>query len=109
MSQVKSRPLFLRLCVTAATPEALESRLKVLDINSSGARPAAMDADSVVQLEPGVNGFLDVAKTREVPRCHALRTIVAIPLPLETAPCHWWSLPATGGHSLPLVAALCLR
>jgi len=43
----------------------------VLDINSSGARPAAMDADSVVQLEPGVNGFLDVAKTREVTmRCH---------------------------------------
>ena len=27
--KIKARPLFLRLCVTAATPEALESRLKV--------------------------------------------------------------------------------
>ena len=64
--KTKSRPLFLRLCVASATQEALDGRSKVLDINSSGARPAAMDADSVVQLEPGVNGFLDVAKTREV-------------------------------------------
>ena len=32
--KIKTRPLFLRLCVTAATPEALESRLKVLGINS---------------------------------------------------------------------------
>ena len=48
--KVKARPLFLRLCVTAAEPAVLDSRLKVLDINSSGARPAAMDSDSVVQV-----------------------------------------------------------
>ena len=61
--KIKSRPLFLRLCVTAATEEALEHKLKVLDINSSGARPAAMDGDSVVQLEPGVNGLLPGGKS----------------------------------------------
>ena len=61
--KTKSRPLFLRLCVTAATEEALEHKLKKLDINSSGMRPAAMDSDSVVQLEPGVNGLLPGGKS----------------------------------------------
>eukprot|EP00965_Chrysotila_dentata_P202376 6181090-Pleurochrysis_carterae.AAC.6 len=62
----KARPLFLRLCVTAATPEVLSSRLKLLDINASGNRPAPLDADSIVQLDADVNGFIDVAKTREI-------------------------------------------
>jgi len=57
----------------------------VLDINSSGARPAAMDADSVVQLEPGVNGFLDVAKTREV-TMHPKILTLTLPLPLTPTP-----------------------
>lgn len=66
-----ARPLFLRLCVTAATPDTLKSNLKLLDINSSGARAASVDSDGVVQLEKGVNGFMDVSKTREVSmRCH---------------------------------------
>jgi len=62
----KARPLFLRLCVTAATPEVLATRLKYLDINASGNRPATSDADTAVMLEPSVNGFIDVAKTREI-------------------------------------------
>jgi len=62
----KSRPLFLRLCVTAATDEVLASRRKILDINSSGNKPSATDAEGVVQLEPGTNGFIDIAKTREI-------------------------------------------
>ena len=67
----KSRPLFLRLCVTAATPEAMKSRLKLLDIAGSGAKPATSDQDGVVCLQPNVNAFLDVAKTREVAmHCH---------------------------------------
>ena len=57
----------------------------MLDINSSGARPAAMDADSVVQLEPGVNGFLDVAKTREV-TMHPKILTLTLPLPLTPTP-----------------------
>ena len=41
-----------------------------------------MDADAVVQLEPGVNGFLDVAKTREVTmRCHRAAAIPPLCLP----------------------------
>ena len=61
--KIRSRPLFLRLCVTAATEEVLETKLKVLDINHSGARPAARGADGVVQLEPGVNGLLPGGKS----------------------------------------------
>ena len=34
--KVKTRPLFLRLCVAEASRECLENRLKMLDINSSG-------------------------------------------------------------------------
>lgn len=62
----KLRPLFLRLCVTAATDDCLATRSKMLDINSSGNRPASTDAQGVVQLEKGANGFIDVAKTREI-------------------------------------------
>jgi len=70
--RVKQRPLFLRLCVTAASPETLATRLTQLDINSSGARPASYnEADGVVYLEPGVQAALDLSKTREVAlRCH---------------------------------------
>ena len=71
-ARVKTRPLFLRLCVTAATPETLATRLKQLDLNSAGARPASVhDESGVVQLEPNVQAALDVSKTREVAmRCH---------------------------------------
>ena len=62
----QSRPLFLRLCVTAATEEALASRRKLLTVNSSGNRSASTDEQGVVQLDRGVNGFIDVAKTREI-------------------------------------------
>ena len=62
----KSRPLFLRLCVTAATKEVLETRRRILDINSSGNKPAGTDPEGVVQLAPGTNGFIDIAKTREI-------------------------------------------
>lgn len=62
----KSRPLFLRLCVTAATEEVLETRRRILDINSSGNKPSGIDAEGVVQLMPGTNGFIDIAKTREI-------------------------------------------
>ena len=44
-----------------------------------------MDADSVVQLEPGVNGFLDVAKTREV-TMHPKILTLTLPLPLTPPP-----------------------
>ena len=40
--KIKSRPLFLRLCVTAATPEALESRLKVLQMRLQPCPPPAL-------------------------------------------------------------------
>ena len=40
--KIKSRPLFLRLCVTAATPEALESRLKVLERRLQPCPPLAL-------------------------------------------------------------------
>ena len=71
-SKVKSRPLFLRLCMTAASSETVRSRTKQLDINASGARPASVDDESgVVMLEPNVQAALDISKTREVAlRCH---------------------------------------
>ena len=70
--RVKQRPLFLRLCVVAATAETVASGLKQLDINSSGARPASVNEETgVVLLEPTVQAALDVSKTREVAlRCH---------------------------------------
>jgi len=70
--RVKQRPMFLRLCVTAASVETLATRLTQLDINSSGARPASVnDHTGVVMLEPNVQAALDVSKTREVAlRCH---------------------------------------
>ena len=71
-ARVKSRPLFLRLCVTAASAETLKTRMKQLDLNAAGARPASVhDESGVVQLEPGVQAALDISKTREVNlRCH---------------------------------------
>lgn len=69
--KVKARPLFLRLCVAAASAETVASRLKQLDLSSTGARPAAVDNDGACMLEPNVLAALDVAKTREVAlRCH---------------------------------------
>ena len=69
---VKQRPIFLRLCVVAASAETLATRLTQLDINTSGARPASlMDESGVLMLEPNVQAALDVSKTREVVlRCH---------------------------------------
>ena len=43
--KIKSRPLFLRLCVTAATPEALESRLKVLEMRLQPCPPLPSPCD----------------------------------------------------------------
>ena len=70
--RVKQRPIFLRLCVTAASAETLATGLAQLDINSSGARPASVQDDTgIVLLEPNVQAALDVSKTREVAlRCH---------------------------------------
>ena len=69
---VKQRPIFLRLCVVAASAETLATRLTQLDINASGARPASLlDESGVLQLEPNVQAALNVSKTREVVlRCH---------------------------------------
>mmetsp|Transcript_8106 Transcript_8106/g.20105 ORF Transcript_8106/g.20105 Transcript_8106/m.20105 type:complete len:1749 (-) Transcript_8106:113-5359(-) len=64
--KTKSRPLFLRLCVVEASRATLESRHKMLDINSSGWRHANVDGEGAVVLEPGVLGSVNVAKTREV-------------------------------------------
>ena len=66
----KQRPIFLRLCVVAASAQTLATRLTQLDINASGARPA-MDESGVLMLEPNVQAALNVSKTREVVlRCH---------------------------------------
>ena len=69
---VKQRPIFLRLCVVAASAQTLATRLTQLDINASGARPASLlDESGVLLLEPNVQAALDVSKTREVVlRCH---------------------------------------
>lgn len=70
--KVKSRPLFLRLCITSASPETVRTHMKQLDINASGSRPAGVnDETGVVMLEPNVQAALDISKTREVTlRCH---------------------------------------
>ena len=69
---MKQRPIFLRLCVVAASAETLATRLTQLDINASGARPASLlDESGVLLLEPNVQAALNVSKTREVVlRCH---------------------------------------
>jgi hypothetical protein len=71
-ARVKQRPIFLRLCVVAASAETLATRLTQLDINASGARPASLkDESGVLMLEPDVQAALNKSRTREVVlRCH---------------------------------------